>query len=139
MDQPVLIDESGREYIAYQYSLTAKVPTLAPGAQVFRNPRIDNSSEFVWTKISGSARVAGGSGPIDIDVEFKDGGSDRPLQLEPVSWDSLVGTAQLPYILSIPLIIVPTASLSVVLQNTSATLTYEQICLTLSGYRRVYQ
>lgn len=140
MDQPILVDDQGRQYIAYEYSLVADFGQLAASAQQVATPRIDNSSEFVLTKISGYCDASGTptTNPL-LEVTIQDGGSDRPLQNAPTPWVATVGTAELPYILSIPLVMVPTSNLNVTVRNFSASTTYDNIKIVFKGYRRVYQ
>jgi hypothetical protein len=144
MQQPILVDEAGNEYIAYEYSLVADFASITPGQSLIANPRIDNSAEFVWTKTSCSANIADAEQTSatrvlpNCTMQVSDGSSDRPLQSAPVSLLSNAGTAELPYILSIPLVIIPTANLTVVVRNISGATIYADLQIVFHGYRRVY-
>lgn len=130
-------------YLSF-YIYTFSLDALAAGAVGSDVINIENDSQFVWTKTSYFADIAGGAQENDtrviplIQCQFIDSGSARQFFDEPQPINNIAGQGNIPFILPAPFIFSNNANIAGSFSNYSAATDYDNFKISLIGYR-VYQ
>lgn len=127
-------------YLSF-YIYTFSLDTLAAAAIDTDVINIENDSQFVWTKTSYFADIAGAAQTNDtrviplIQCQFTDSGSARQFFDEPQPINNIAGQGNIPMILPAPFIFSNNANISGSFSNYSAATDYANFKISLIGYR----
>ena len=128
-----------KEFFTYQEDFSA----VASGASATGNINIQADSDFVLQKLTYYADIAAAAQTANTRVipnatiVITDTGSGRQLMESAVPIASLFGTGQLPFILPTPRLFQARSTISLIVANFDAAVTYN-IRLSFSGYK-LYQ
>lgn len=118
------------------------VASIAAGAQASDVIQIDQDSTFVWVKASYQVDLAGAAQtqstrPVPlVAVSIQDGGSGRNLQNLPVPIGNIAGEGGLPLVLAVPREFKGGASILFTFDNYSAATAYDNVFISLIGYKK---
>lgn len=140
-----MTDDDGSKYIAYSFIYVAALSSsLVAAAEATVQLPINADADFVWTKTTYSATLAGAAItsstiPVPlITVSLQDTGSGRALQSAPVQISNMAGVdGGLPFILTVPLILDANSNVTVTFRNYSAATAYLDVKLNLIGYKKI--
>lgn len=139
----VMTDENGRRYIPDYFIYRTPPTSLAASASATAQISINAEGDFVLTKMSYAADVAGAAQtdssrviPL-VNVSLTDSGSGRNLQNFPVPISTMAGSEGLPFNLPVPRVFKANSNLSITFTNSSAATTYN-VTLCLIGYNKLY-
>lgn len=127
-------------YLSF-YVYTFNITSLAAGATDTDVINIENDSQFVWTKTSYFADIAGAAQENEtrviplINCQFTDSGSARQFFDEPQPINDIAGQGNIPFILPAPFIFSNNANINGAFNNFSAATTYDNFRISLIGYR----
>ncbi len=126
------------------FSYTLQTASIAAGATDTDTVNIENDSQFVWTKTSYFADLAGAVQtdatrviPL-VTAQITDSGSARQFFDTPQPINNIAGQGNIPFILPAPFIFKNNANINVTFTNYSAATTYTNVIITLHGFR-IYQ
>lgn len=147
MPPQVHTDPQGRQYTILRdhYIYPALFGSLAFGASATVNINIETDAPFVCVKLTASADIAGAVQTANsrvlplCNLSVTDGGSGRNLQSQPVPLMELTGDGQLPFVLPIPRRFAQNATINLTLDNVSAATTYDNLTVSLIGYKEFMQ
>jgi hypothetical protein len=127
-------------YLSY-YAYSFNIASLAAGASDTDIINIENDSQFIWTKTSYFAELAGAAQtdssrviPL-ITCMFTDSGSARQFFDQPQPINSIAGQGSIPFILPSPFVFKNNANVNASFTNFSAAQTYLNFTISLHGYR----
>ncbi len=126
-----------KSFFVYTLSLGA----LVSGATATDSVNIENDSQFLWTKTSIFADIAGAPQTQDsrvlplIKLQLTDTGSARQFFDEAQPIINIAGSGEFPQILPSPFIFSNNASINASFTNFSAATDYANITLSLIGFR----
>jgi hypothetical protein len=130
-----------RSMIPYWYA-TPIISSLANSASASSNIQFDADAKFKWLKTTffcdlASAAMVDGTRPIPlITVNLTDTGCGRNFVSTAVPLDSIAGyKASEPYILPIPMLFSPNATLRVTFANYSSATTYNNLYMVFHGVK----
>lgn len=130
---PPELASKAKDYFAYSFDFLP----LAANSTATESIQIQADSSYLMMAVSGTARdpaaVATVFDPPAVTVQFDSSGSGRLLQNRAVDWDNIVGSAELPYLLSFPKWLDANSTLDAQLSNLGAQ-AYD-IRLTLHGFK----
>jgi len=132
---------ANRSMIPYWYA-TPLITTLGAGVSASGNIQFDADAQFRWLKTGyfvdlAAAAMVDNTRPIPlITVNMTDTGCGRNFMNLPLPIDSVAGyKAAEPYLVPIPMLFSPNATLRVTFANYSAATTYTNIYLVLHGVK----
>lgn len=137
----MLIEQNPRRFVKYYGTYTLEFGNIAAAASANANIRIDSGSMFIWTKgvyftdIAGAAQTQATRVIPLVNVQMTDSGAERQIFDVPNPVPSLFGTAELPAHLPVPYLFMQNAQVSALATNFSAATPYDDLRLTLIGYR----
>jgi hypothetical protein len=138
------LQDAGKiEIVPFFYSATFPAATLDAGVTSAVSIPIQSDSHFLCRYLTGevyddaSPVVPVAADDIVALVNLFDTGSGRTLMDNPVPWQSIIGTGQLPYVLAEPWLIRAGGQVQVTLQNIG-TDDYDLTKVVLSGMK-IYQ
>ena len=123
----------------YSYSLA--VTGLAAGATLIDNTTIEANSDFILTKMTAFADIAGAAQTSDtrvvplVTIQLTDTGSSFNLFDEPQAISNLTGIGSIPFILPLAYRFARNATLRCEFVNFSAATTYDNVQISLVGFR----
>lgn len=134
-----------RKFILDHFIYSGVVAALAPGASASVTIPIEADSMFTLVKSSYVADIAGAAQTEDtrviplISVAITDSGSGRNLQNLPVPMSALAGHEGLPMVWPVPREFLASSTITMTFTNTSAATTYNNVVLSLIGFKSFAQ
>lgn len=132
-----MANQTFQDFFTYQ----AQVSSLAPGAQSTSVVSIQADTNFSWVKASQFTTIAGAAQTLNsyviplVTLTIEDSGSGRNLQDVPVPLSNIAGRGDLPFVLTVPRVFKANSSVRFTFTNISTATTYENIFLSLIGYK----
>lgn len=134
----------GRNLHLSPFIYSLNVTSITAGGSASDVINIENDSQFVWVKTTCFADIAGAAQtessrviPL-VTLQIKDGGSARDFFDEPQPLGNMSGFGELPHILPAPFVFSNNANVIGSFTNYSNATTYENLYVSLIGYR-VYE
>jgi len=123
------------------YCYTLSTASLSAQTTSSNTVNIENDSQFIWTKTSYFVDEAGAPQnentriiPL-VNIQITDSGSARQFFDEPQPINSIAGQGNIPFILPAPFIFRNNSNINASFNNYSAATTYDNITVTLHGFR----
>lgn len=125
-------------FYSYQFTFN-NGGEIAAGASASANINIEADSDFICTKITAFATIAGAPQTAEtrviplLDLQIDDTSSGRRTFNQPLPLNSIAGTAERPFILPTPQFYKRNGVIQAALRNFSASTDYSNVTITLHG------